>query len=154
LKGGGRQCHGEMPGVGPGLWVAGRSPGWQLGRIGRGSQSRDSQGLSRCGRSTEGRCRVEGGAFVPRWRGWKYSQELWGGIPQQEAQGQQQSGGKARPGGQDSQWLGGEREGRECRFSRARPDGRPCLEVRVGTRGPTMRTKSVGEEIVRRTTWC
>jgi len=75
LKEGERQCHVETPGVGRGLGVAGRNPGWQLGRIGRGFQSRDSQGLSQCGRSIEGKCRVEGGAFAPRWKGWKYSQE-------------------------------------------------------------------------------
>jgi len=71
--GDGRQYRGWMPGGGRGLGVAGRSPGWQLGRIGRGLQSRDSQGPLRCGRSIEGRYRVKGGAFVHRWRGWKYS---------------------------------------------------------------------------------
>ena len=76
------------------------------------------------------------------------------GSPRRGAQGQRSSGGRARPDGRDSQWSGGEREGLECRVSKGRPDGRPCLGVRLGTRGPTMRTKSVGEEIVRRTTWC
>ena len=62
----GRQCHGEMPGVGRGLGVAGRGPDWQPERKSRGFQSRDSREQLRCERLTEARCKVEGGASVPR----------------------------------------------------------------------------------------
>ena len=39
-------------------------------------------------------------------------------------------------------------------FSWGHPDERPCLEVRMGTRGPTMKTKCVVEGIVCRATSC
>jgi len=61
----GRQCHGEMPGAGRGLVVAGRGSGWQPERPSRGFQSRDSREQLRCGRSIEARFKVEGGASVP-----------------------------------------------------------------------------------------
>ena len=44
----GRQCHGEMHGVGRGSGVEGRCPGWQSERIGRGSQSTDSREQLQC----------------------------------------------------------------------------------------------------------
>ena len=62
----GRQCHGEMPGVGRGLRVAGSGPGWQPERTSRGFQLRDSRELLRYGRLIEARCKVVGEAFVPR----------------------------------------------------------------------------------------
>jgi len=60
----GRQCHGEMPGVGQGSGAVGRCPNWQSERTGRGSQSRDSRERSLCEHLIEARCKVEGGASV------------------------------------------------------------------------------------------
>jgi len=40
-------------------------------RTGRGSHSRGSQEQLLYGRKIEARSKVEGGAFVPRCRGWK-----------------------------------------------------------------------------------
>jgi len=62
----GRQCHGEMPGVGRGSVVVGGSPDWQSERTSRGSQSRDSREQLLCERLIEARCKVEGGVFVHR----------------------------------------------------------------------------------------
>ena len=47
-------------------------------------------------------------------------------------------------------WMG--ERGAGAVFLGGHPEGRRCLEVRVGTRGPTVRTKSMGEEMVGRTT--
>jgi len=66
-----RQYRGGMPGVGQGLGVVGRDPGWQPEKTGRGFRLRGSRMQSRCGCSIEGTCRVEGGVFVLRWRGWR-----------------------------------------------------------------------------------
>ena len=60
----GRQCHGEMLGVGRGLGVAGRGPGWQPERTSHWFQWRGSREQLRCGRVIEARCNLEGGAFV------------------------------------------------------------------------------------------
>jgi len=62
----GRQCHGEMPGVGRGSGVAGRGPDWQSERTSGGFQLRHSREPLLCGRLIEARCRVEGGASVLR----------------------------------------------------------------------------------------
>jgi len=67
----GRQCHGEMPGVGRGSGVAGRDLDWQPERTSRGFQSRDSREPLLCGCLIEARCRVEGGASVLRQREWR-----------------------------------------------------------------------------------
>jgi len=50
--------------MGQGLGVVGRDPGWRPEKTGRGFRLRGSRGQSRCGCLIEGRCRVEGGAFI------------------------------------------------------------------------------------------
>ena len=71
LMGDGRQYRGGTPGLGEGLGVLGRNQGWQSEKTSRGFQLRGSRGQSRCGRSIAGSCRVGGGAFFLRWRGWR-----------------------------------------------------------------------------------